>query len=36
MIAALAKDAAGNLLERSRGFVVPDEWPELAQAYARQ
>ncbi|WP_394365191.1 DUF1853 family protein [Paraburkholderia kirstenboschensis] len=36
MIAALAEDAAGNLVERSRGFVVPDEWPEQAQAYARQ
>jgi hypothetical protein len=36
MIAALAEDAAGNLAERSRGFVVPDEWPEQAQAYARQ
>ncbi|MDP9645996.1 DUF1853 family protein [Paraburkholderia caledonica] len=36
MIAALAEDAAGRLVERSRGFVVPDEWPEQAQAYARQ
>ncbi|MFM0685259.1 DUF1853 family protein [Paraburkholderia strydomiana] len=36
MIAALAEDAAGSLVERSRGFVVPDEWPEQAQAYARQ
>lgn len=36
MIAALAEDVAGNLAERSRGFVVPDEWPEQAQAYARR
>jgi hypothetical protein len=36
MVAAFAEDSAGNLVERSRGFIVPDEWPELAQSYARQ
>jgi uncharacterized protein len=36
MVAAFAADSAGNLIELSRGFIVPDTWPELAQAYARQ
>jgi hypothetical protein len=36
MVAAFADDGAGNLTERSRGFIVPDEWPLMAQAYARQ
>ncbi len=36
MVAAFTEDSAGNLIERSRGFIVPDEWPELAQHYARQ
>ncbi|WP_027799543.1 DUF1853 family protein [Paraburkholderia dilworthii] len=36
MVAAFAADSAGNLLERSRGFIVPDEWPERARAYASQ
>ena len=36
MVAAFAEDSAGNLIERSRGFIVPDEWPEQAQHYARQ
>ncbi len=36
MVAAFVADNAGNLIERSRGFIVPNEWPELAQAYARQ
>ncbi|WP_408244289.1 DUF1853 family protein [Paraburkholderia phytofirmans] len=36
MVAAFSEDSAGNLIERSRGFIVPDEWPELAQSYARQ
>jgi hypothetical protein len=35
MVAAFAADGAGNLRERSRGFIVPDDWPELAQTYAR-
>ncbi|MFL9863190.1 DUF1853 family protein [Paraburkholderia fungorum] len=36
MVAAFAADSVGNLVELSRGFIVPDAWPELAQAYARQ
>ncbi|CAE6715556.1 DUF1853 family protein [Paraburkholderia haematera] len=36
MVAAFVDDSAGNRIERSRGFIVPNEWPELAQAYARQ
>ncbi|ANB73155.1 hypothetical protein AYM40_12840 [Paraburkholderia phytofirmans OLGA172] len=36
MVAAFVDDGAGNRIERSRGFIVPNEWPELAQAYARQ
>ena len=36
MVAAFAEDSAGNQVERSRGFIVPDEWPERAQDYARQ
>ncbi|SOE55136.1 hypothetical protein SAMN05446635_0840 [Burkholderia sp. OK233] len=36
MVAAFVDDNAGNRIERSRGFIVPNEWPELAQAYARQ
>lgn len=35
MVAAFAADSASNLIERSRGFIVPDDWPELAQTYAR-
>jgi hypothetical protein len=30
------RTGAGNRVERSRGFIVPDEWPEQAQRYARQ
>ncbi|WP_233833233.1 DUF1853 family protein [Paraburkholderia sp. ZP32-5] len=36
MVAAFVEDHAGNLIERSRGFIVPDEWPEQARRYARQ
>ncbi|VVD29077.1 DUF1853 family protein [Paraburkholderia dioscoreae] len=36
MVAAFAEDSAGNLIERSRGFIVPDEWPEQARNYAQQ
>ncbi|WP_408513856.1 DUF1853 family protein [Paraburkholderia sediminicola] len=36
MVAAFVDDSAGNRIERSRGFIVPNEWPELAQDYARQ
>jgi uncharacterized protein len=34
MVVAFAEDDAGNLIERSRGFIVPDEWPEMARNYA--
>jgi uncharacterized protein len=36
MVAAFVDDDAGHLLERSRGFIVPDDWPEHAQRYAKQ
>jgi hypothetical protein len=36
MVVALADDSAGHWIERSRGFIVPDEWPEQARNYARQ
>ncbi|MGP8432531.1 DUF1853 family protein [Paraburkholderia fungorum] len=36
MVAAFAADSSGKLIEFSRGFIVPETWPELAQAYARQ
>lgn len=36
MVAAFTEDSAGNLVEHSRGFIVPDEWPEQARNYARQ
>lgn len=36
MIAAFVDDSTGNRVERSRGFIVPDDWPALAQTYARQ
>ena len=36
MVVAFAEDDAGDLIERSRGFIVPDEWPEMARNYARQ
>ncbi len=35
MIAAFAADEAGGYVERSRGFIVPDDWPERARTYAR-
>lgn len=34
MIAAYTRDEAGNWLEESRGFIVPDDWPERARAFA--
>jgi hypothetical protein len=34
MIAAYARDAAGKWVEESRGFIVPDDWPERARAFA--
>jgi hypothetical protein len=36
MVAAFDEDSTGNLLERSRGFIVPDDWPQRARDYARQ
>lgn len=36
MVAAFAHDAAGRWIERSRGFVVPDDWPRRGWAFARQ
>lgn len=36
MVAAFARDASGTYTERSRGFIVPDEWPRHAQAFARR
>jgi hypothetical protein len=36
MVAAFYFDDAGRWVERSRGFIVPDGWPEQAQAFARQ
>lgn len=34
MIAAFAADTANGYIERSRGFVVPDDWPARAQVFA--
>jgi uncharacterized protein len=36
MVVAFEEDGAGALIERSRGFIVPDEWPEMARHYAAQ
>jgi uncharacterized protein len=36
MVGAFVADGAGGYVERSRGFIVPDDWPERARAYARQ
>jgi uncharacterized protein len=36
MVAVFAEDGTGNLIECSRGFIVPDEWPAQAQEYARR
>ncbi|WP_144161055.1 DUF1853 family protein [Paraburkholderia sp. BCC1885] len=36
MVAAFHLDDAGRWVERSRGFIVPDDWPQKAQAFARQ
>ncbi|MEW6342140.1 MAG: DUF1853 family protein [Paraburkholderia sp.] len=36
MVAAFHTDDAGRWVERSRGFIVPDDWPQKAQAFARQ
>ncbi|SAK79884.1 hypothetical protein AWB78_03764 [Caballeronia calidae] len=34
MIAAYLRDEAGGWIEESRGFIVPDDWPEKARAFA--
>ncbi|MBP0589122.1 DUF1853 family protein [Paraburkholderia sp. LEh10] len=36
MVAAFVGHAEGKWIERSRGFIVPDDWPERAQAFARR
>ncbi|WP_233848601.1 DUF1853 family protein [Paraburkholderia sp. HD33-4] len=36
MVAAFIDDNADHLRERSRGFIVPDDWPEHARRYAKQ
>jgi hypothetical protein len=36
MVAAFVDSGAGNWIERSRGFIVPDDWPERAWAFARK
>jgi uncharacterized protein len=34
MVASYARDATGAWREDTRGFIVPDDWPERARAYA--
>jgi uncharacterized protein len=36
MIAAFGGDCVNGYIERSRGFIVPDDWPAHAQAFARE
>ncbi|SIT37666.1 conserved hypothetical protein [Paraburkholderia ribeironis] len=36
LVAAFGEDGAGDSIERSRGFIVPDEWRAQARSYARQ
>ncbi|MGV2287494.1 DUF1853 family protein [Trinickia sp. YCB016] len=36
MVAAFARDGGAHWFERSRGFVVPNDWPERALAFAEQ
>lgn len=36
MVAAFASGGAGGYAEQSRGFIVPDDWPARAQAFARE
>jgi hypothetical protein len=37
MVAAFARDGgASHWRERSRGFVVPNEWPQRALSFAWQ
>lgn len=35
MVAAFALDASNGYVEQSRGFIVPDNWPERAASFAR-
>jgi uncharacterized protein len=35
MVAAFAGDGASGYIEQSRGFIVPDDWPARARAFAR-
>lgn len=34
MVASYVPDGAGGWMEESRGFIVPDDWPERARAFA--
>ncbi|MDR5811544.1 DUF1853 family protein [Caballeronia sp. LZ019] len=34
MVASYIRDGAGGWTEESRGFIVPDDWPERARAFA--
>lgn len=36
MVAAFAADSASGYVERSRGFIVPDDWPAQAQTFAHE
>lgn len=36
MIATYARNEAEGWVEESRGFIVPDGWPDAARAFARQ
>lgn len=35
MVGEFAHDASGDWVERSRGFIVPDDWPQQAFAFAQ-
>lgn len=36
MVASYVRDAAGTWSEDTRGFIVPDNWPERARAFTAQ
>ncbi|MCP3709357.1 DUF1853 family protein [Paraburkholderia sp. CNPSo 3274] len=36
LVAAFSADSTGGYRELSRGFIVPDDWPARAAAFARQ
>ncbi|MEM5312633.1 DUF1853 family protein [Paraburkholderia sp. JHI869] len=36
LVAAFTADSTGGYRERSRGFIVPDDWPARAAAFSRQ